>query len=363
MIDDGKIKVMIIDDSLSMRLFLSSLFSRSSKFKVVATAENPIDAMQQLKIMTPDVITLDVEMPEMDGITFLKKIMRLKPLPVVMISTLTAEGSATAIEAFDYGAIDVVGKPSHKATELSNSQNEILDKVEAASFAHVGQANPKEINKKTNLLSYEKCKVIDDILPLNRSKSVCNKKIITIASSTGGPPALKSILKEIVDLKTPPILIVQHIGMGFSKGLALNINKISALTTVEAADGQVLNDGHVYIAPSGKHLGVKQNAAGKLVCMILDFEKVNRHKPSADILFRTALQTCGKSTLGIILTGMGDDGARCLKELYQIGAETIVQNEDSCVVYGMPRVALEMEPGHRCLNLKQISKSIKDYSL
>ncbi len=361
---------MVIDDSLSMRMYLCSLFHKTPGFEVIASAENPIIAMEKLKTLTPDVITLDVEMPEMDGLTFLKKLMRLKPLPVVMISTLTSTGTSTAIEALNNGAIDVVGKPSHKASELAESQSDIIEKVRAAAHAKVGQSNvrslPNAVQQNSNAAStrdYEPVKTIDDLLPLKASIANENSKpLIVIGSSTGGPPALKEIISGLTNPNTPPIVIVQHIGIGFTKSLAKNINNISDLTVTEAQEGEVLKNGHIYIAPSGKHLAIKKNSMGHYICETLDCGRINRHKPSVDVLFRTAQQVCGKKILAIVLTGMGDDGARCLKDLHSIGAETIVQNEESCVVYGMPRMALNLEPKHKSLNLKQITKAIKDYT-
>ncbi|MAF30667.1 MAG: chemotaxis response regulator protein-glutamate methylesterase [Magnetococcales bacterium] len=365
MSDQNNIKVMIVDDSLSMRLFLSKILNSAKGIKVVCTASDPIDAMEKLKHTEVDVMTLDVEMPKMDGITFLKKIMRLKPMPVVMISTLTKHGSQTAIEALDSGAVEVVGKPSHRIDEVEACSAEIITKVTQASCAKIGRNSNRHTGDAplpSGFLSLTKEVKIDEVMPLDKLKSKqVDKKIIAIAASTGGPVVLKQIVSALDDENTPPIVIVQHIGVGFSEALAESMNKLSVLQVVHAQDGQLLKSGHVYIAPAGMHMGVV-NDKGHFKTKFYDYPKVNRHKPSADVLFRTVNAVAGKKALAVVLTGMGNDGAFTLKEICQAGGQTYVQQQESCTVYGMPRMALELESKHKAVHVPEMIKKIKEYT-
>lgn len=383
-----KIRVLIVDDSLSIRLLLNGLIHAAPNMEVVGMAENPIKAMELMKTVEADVMTLDVEMPEMDGVSFLKKIMKLKPIPVVMISTLTHKGSSTAMEALAHGAIDVVGKPSAVAGELEKQKDEIIEKIRNASYARVGQKNVPKINMADiqNLsqpnasagsdsssaanpisadLSFTTAKSIDDVYPKEkRSKaSETEAPAIAIGSSTGGPGVLREIMTEIQTTNHPPIFIAQHMGAGFTEALARSLDGLSALTITEAKDGMPAKNGHAYIAPGNKHLTISKNLKGEYVCKLLDLDRVNRHRPAVDILFRSFGQAVGKNAYAILLTGMGNDGAQCLKELKSLGATTAVQSEETCAVFGMPRVALEMEPTHRTLSPVKISNFIKEIKL
>lgn len=362
-----KIRVMIIDDSLSIRLLLNGLIHTSPDMEVVGLAENPIQAMELMKTIDPDVVTLDVEMPKMDGITFLKKLMNLRPLPVVMISTLTQKGSSTAIEALAHGAVDVVGKPSAIAAELEKQKNEILDKIRNAAYAKVGQnqgnlSSMPKVHKVVELTSSRSID-IDDVYPPTKKAPKSSQKVIAIGSSTGGPAVLREILADIGTNESPPIVIVQHMGAGFTAAFARSLDKLSRLTVVEAKDAMPIQANHVYIAPGDKHLLVSRNLKGELICKLSDMDRVNRHRPAVDMLFRSLAETVGAKSTAILLTGMGNDGAICLKELKSLGAKTAVQSEETCAVFGMPRVALELDPNHSTLSPSKITKLIEETQL
>lgn len=357
----NEIKVMVVDDSLTMRLFLNKILNAAEGIKVVASASDPYDAMEKLKTFDVDVMTLDVEMPKMDGITFLKKIMRLKPMPIVMVSTLTKKGSEIAVEALNHGAVDVIGKPSHKVEMMESLGSEIITKVTEASRARVNSSVRQEISPlPVSYLTQEKTITIDDVLK-NVNAEYVGKRIIGIASSTGGPPVLKQILAEITSPNTPPIVIVQHIGVGFSEALAKSMGAATPLPVHHALDGQLLKRGNIYLAPAGIHIGITSEKEHYKI-RFYDFERVNRHKPSADVLFRTMNKVAGRNALSFVLTGMGNDGAIGLQELYKSGASTFVQNEESCTVYGMPKAALHIENQHKEVGIKQIIEKIKEYA-
>lgn len=358
---NNDIKVMVVDDSLSIRLFLRKILNATKGIKVVAVAEDPFEAMEQMKSHDIDVMTLDVEMPKMDGLTFLQKVMRLKPMPVVMVSTLTKKGSKTAIEALNYGAVDIVAKPSHKVEEMEESAREIIYKVIEAANAKVSKTmdRPKTVIP-SSYEEQEKRLSIHEVMPKVNALYV-GKPVISIASSTGGPQVLKEILSNLNLSTTPPIVIVQHISVGFSEALAKSIDAVTPLQVVHAQDGQLLKAGHVYLAPAGIHVGIV-NDKNFYKIKFYDLPRVNRHKPSADVLFKTVNAVAGRNSLSFVLTGMGDDGAIGLKELCASGGKTYIQNEESCTVYGMPKSALKIEPSHPPLNVSQIIKKIKEYT-
>lgn len=277
-----------------------------------------------------------------------------------MINELIKKGSQTAVEALSHGAIDVVGKPSHDASLMQECTRDIIQKITEASRARVGQKAPvAPAPLPEAFISQEKTFKIDEVMP-SVSSNYLGKPIIAIASSTGGPQVLKEILAGVDSPNTPPIVIVQHIGVGFSEALARSIDKISPLNVIHAQNGQLLKRGNVYFAPAGMHMGVVSEKEYYKI-KLYDLERVNRHKPSADVLFRTLNTVAGKKALSFVLTGMGDDGAMGLKELHMSGAQSYVQNEESCTVYGMPRAALALEPQHGALTVSQIIKKIKEY--
>lgn len=364
-----KIKVMIVDDSLSIRLLLKGILSEAPDMEVVATAADPLQAIEEMKKVKPDVMTLDVEMPNMNGIEFLQKIMNLNPLPVVMVSTLTKEGSETALKALEIGAVDVVGKPSAKAEDLKQSVEEITSKVRAAACAKVGGKRPNQHvqhimaeNTHSNLLGdTQEHATLDEVLPLLATKPGNSERpnIIAIGASTGGPQALQEILTTL-PVTTPGVVITQHMAAGFTQMFAKRLDGLCDVTVVEAQDGDIIKPGHVYIAPARQHMAV-DFVGGQYKCHVFNSANVSRHKPSVDVLFRSIANQAGSNALAIILTGMGDDGAKALKEVKNVGGTTIAQDESSSIVFGMPRVAIEEGGAMEVLSLRQIVEKINNH--
>lgn len=357
-----KIKALVVDDSLSVRLLIKGMLENSGRIKVVATANDGRDALEKIRDHKPDVITLDVEMPEMNGIDCLKRIMALRPTPVVMISTLTGKGSHTALKALAFGAVDVFGKPSQKSSEIEQYQDDIIQMVEAASQATVqGSAPRPEVAKainapKPSALGFTKNILIDDFMPpVQRTKDA--GECIAIGASTGGTEALKVFVAEL-KAPCPPVFIVQHIAVGFTEAFADSLNQATELTVLHATNGMKIEDNHIYIAPSTHHLTVRK-VGPMMRCNVIDGPRINRHKPSVDVLFRSVTEAYGSGAKGVVLTGMGDDGARALKEMKDFGAITYAQDQASSVVYGMPRAAKERDAAQHILALKDIPKHIQ----
>lgn len=358
-----EIKVLIVDDQLSMRMLIREILHQTPDLKVVGTAGNGIEARDKIRDLQPDVLTLDVEMPEMDGLTFLEKLMKLSPMPVVMISTLTQKGSSTAIKALELGAVDVIGKPEKSGRRLLEEQaEEVCNKIRAAAYARVhGQSKLAPALPSAaalNALNTTKVFETDAVLP-RQKLAVQGGPLICIGSSTGGTEAVRTILQNLPNT-LPPIAVVQHISAGFTKTFAQRLSELSSLDVTEARDGMPMEHGCAYIAPGDKHLAVRFSA-GKYYCRLLDGERVSRHKPSVDVLFRSAADMAGSNAVGIILTGMGDDGAKGLKEMKDAGAYTIGQDEASCVVYGMPKAALGLGALSEQLSLGLIATKIERY--
>jgi two-component system chemotaxis response regulator CheB len=326
------IKVLIVDDSALVRQLLKTMLESDSQIEVVGVASDPFMAREKIKKLNPDVLTLDVEMPRMDGITFLNNLMRLRPVPVVMVSTLTEKGADVTLRALENGAIDFVSKPKlDVAEQLPVYAEEIIQKVKTAASARV---KPLERRVSSNKLLQEKY-TSDVILPKVSGKHFkTTDKIIGIGSSTGGTEAIKDVVANLPP-NMPGIVISQHIPESFSGPFAERVNSITRLTVMEARDGQQILPGHVYIAPGNRHLLVKRDGA-RYVCCLNDGEPVNRHKPSVDVMFRSLAQNAGPNSIGVMLTGMGTDGAAGMGEMKQEGALTIAQDEKSSVVWGMP---------------------------
>lgn len=330
-----KIKVLIIDDSALIRQLLQEILTRDPAIEVVGTASDPIIARDKIKQLNPDVLTLDIEMPKMDGITFLKNLMRLRPMPVIMISTLTEAGADVTLEALEIGAVDFVSKPKVDVMEqLQNYADDIINKVKVASVAHVRSYYIDDIPDAPEKLS------ADAVLSKQAKKHLkTTEKIIAIGASTGGTEAIKELLVAMPAV-TPGIVISQHIPAAFSAPFAKRMDGNCAMTVYEAKDGQQILPGHVYIAPGSHHLLVERSGA-RYICRLNDGPPVNRHKPSVDVMFRSVCQNVGPNAVGAILTGMGDDGARGLKEMHDVGSPTIAQDEKSSVVWGMPGEAVK----------------------
>lgn len=347
-----KIKVLVVDDSAVVRQTLTEIINSSDDIEVMATAADPFAAAQKLKEQLPDVITLDVEMPRMDGITFLKKIMSQHPIPVVMCSTLTIEGSETALKALEYGAIEIIQKPKLGTKQfILESQTIICDAIRAAAKAKVKKISPVEFKVSPKLTA-------DAMLPKATSKAMIQttEKIVVIGASTGGTEALKTVL-ESLPIDTPGIVIVQHMPEKFTTAFANRLNTICKIDVKEAEDGDTIVRGRALIAPGNKHLMIKRSGARYFV-EVKDGPLVSRHRPSVDVLFRSAARYAGANAIAVIMTGMGDDGAKGMKEMKEMGAYTIAQDEESCVVFGMPHEAIKLGCVDKITSLQLIANSI-----
>lgn len=345
----SKIKVLIVDDSALVRQVMTEILNKNSAIDVIGTAQDPIDAREKIKVLNPDVLTLDVEMPKMDGITFLANLMRLRPIPVVMVSTLTQKGADITFEALELGAIDFVSKPTVGVTEgLNEYAAEICEKVITASKVNVSKLSDRKARLATSKsTSSESSKVVEKLSAdavlgkrnVPKTKLKTTDKIIALGASTGGTEAIKEVLLSM-PANSPGIVISQHIPEAFSKPFAKRMDNNSDMTVYEAVDGQQILPGHVYIAPGNRHLIVERSGA-RYICRLNDGPPVNRHKPSVDVMFRSVAQNVGPNAIGVILTGMGADGADGLKEMLENGATTLVQDEKSSVVWGMPGEAFK----------------------
>lgn len=369
----SKIKVLIVDDSALVRQMLQEMLKSDSDIEVVGTASDPYDAREKVKQLHPDVLTLDVEMPRMDGVTFLKNLMRLHPLPVVMISTLTEKGADITFEALDLGAVDFVAKPKIDLQHtFENYTNEICRKVKTASkvskwqlekqyarYVANKESKPKVLSRPGSLVSKVVEKFTTDAIVPKKSPSDFSKpshKVIALGASTGGTEAIKEVLMRLPST-TPAIVITQHIPASFSLPFAQRMNSISEMEVTQAEDRQPILAGHVYIAPGDKHLLVERTHSG-YICRLNDGPPVNRHKPSVDVMFRTVVQSVGKNAVGVLLTGMGADGAKGMKELQEVGVPTIAQDEKTCVVWGMPGEAVKLGAADYVLPLESIPEKI-----
>ncbi|WP_457674588.1 protein-glutamate methylesterase/protein-glutamine glutaminase [Thiolapillus sp.] len=350
------IRVLVIDDSALVRSLLKRILEQDPQIEVVGTAADAYIAREKIKKLHPDVLTLDVEMPKMDGITFLSNLMRLHPLPVVMVSSLTRKGAEVTLQALELGAIDFVAKPQGDfAGSLETVSREIIQKVRTAARANIRAASRR---RPVAPLSVEEKQTVDAIIPESRRHPAASglPPLIAIGASTGGTEAIKDVLVELPG-NMPPIVITQHIPPGFSTAFAQRMNRLAQLRVHEAEEGQRIQPGNVYIAPGALHLLVARDSNG-YYCSLSDGPRVNRHKPSVDVLFRSVAQTAGRNATGVILTGMGDDGARSLLEMREAGARTIAQDEESSVVWGMPGAAVKRDAAEQILPLEKIPSAL-----
>lgn len=329
---------MCVDDSALIRQLLTGIINEQPDMEVVAVAPDPYVARDLIKQHEPDVLTLDVEMPRMDGLDFLERLMRLRPMPVVMISSLTQKGSDATLRALELGAVDFVSKPQFSIREnMTEYSRLIADKIRAAAMSKPVQRHVQTEAKPTVLTS-----------PM-----LTSEKLFIIGSSTGGTEALRVIL-ERMPVTCPGIMIAQHMPEGFTKSFAERMNRICAITVKEAEDGERVLPGHAYIAPGSAHLKLAKSGANYVV--ELDHgEPVNRHRPSVDVLFNSAAKNAGRNAIGAILTGMGKDGAAGLLEMREAGAYTYAQNEESCVVFGMPKEAIAINGACEVVDLSDIA--------
>jgi two-component system chemotaxis response regulator CheB len=347
-----RIRVLIVDDSALVRSILTDMLSSDPAIEVVGSASDAHVAREKIKQLNPDVLTLDVEMPKMDGLTFLKNLMRLRPMPVVMVSSLTERGADVTLDAMAIGAVDFLSKPKiDVAATLRDYSDELIDKIKTAANASVRALDAQRM---ATLVSRPKF-TADAVIPkASGSRQIrTTDRIIAIGASTGGTEAIKNVLMGM-PADTPGIVIAQHIPKAFSTPFARRMNDCCQMTVYEAEDGQQILAGHVYIAPGDRHLIVHRDGA-RYVCKLDDGTPVNRHKPSVDVLFRSVAQNVGRSSIGVILTGMGKDGARGLKEMLEAGSQTIAQDEASSVVWGMPGEAVHLGAAQHVVSLDDIA--------
>ncbi|WP_302139175.1 protein-glutamate methylesterase/protein-glutamine glutaminase [Halomonas alkalicola] len=332
------IKVLCVDDSALIRDLLSEIINSQPDMEVVAVAPDPLVARDLIKRHNPDVLTLDVEMPRMDGIDFLERLMRLRPMPVLMVSSLTQSGSEVTLRALELGALDFVAKPSLGIRSgMLEYAEEIAEKIRAAARSRPRRAASRSEAPPQRLTA-----------PLMSSE-----KLLIIGASTGGTEAIRRVL-EPLPANSPAIMIAQHMPGGFTRSFAERLDRLCQISVKEAEDGERVLPGHAYIAPGDAHLKLARSGAN-YVARLDQGPPVNRHRPSVDVLFRSAAEQAGRNAVGVLLTGMGKDGAAGLVEMRQAGAPTIAQDEASCVVFGMPREAIALGGASEVLPLEEIA--------
>ena len=351
-----KIRVIVVDDSALVRSLLAEIINRQPDMECIGTANDPLVAREMIREKNPDVITLDVEMPKMDGIDFLGRIMRLRPMPVLMISTLTERGAEVTMRALELGAVDFVAKPRvGVANGLSQLSTEIVDKIRVAASAHVhrmvksaatatvaagGSAAAKPAVSSATLLG-----------------KLSTEKLIAIGASTGGTEAIKEVLIHM-PADAPAIVITQHMPPGFTTSFAARLNSLCQITVKEAVHGERILPGHAYIAPGGKQFSISRSGANYVAVVDEQAPPVNRHKPSVEVLFKSVAQFAGRNATGVMLTGMGADGAAAMREMKDAGSYNYVQDEASCIVFGMPREAIAHGAADEVLPLTQIAPAL-----
>lgn len=339
------IKVLVIDDSALIRKLLTEIIGSQGDMRVVGCAPDPYVAREMIKQLNPDVLTLDVEMPRMDGLEFLERLMRLRPMPVIMISSLTESGSSITFRALELGALDFVTKPKLGIVGgLERYTEEIADKIRAAAQARM-RPTPRVLPPRFDASA---------VLPLaKRTPFATSEKIICIGASTGGTEAIRAVLQTL-PADAPGIVVTQHMPPGFTRSFAERLDRMCAMQVREAEGGERILPGHVFIAPGDAHLLVRRSGAN-YVTELSDAPPVNRHRPSVDVLFRSAANCAGANAFAVILTGMGKDGAQGMREMHERGSYTVAQNEQTCAVYGMPREAVELDAADTSLPLEQIA--------
>ncbi len=350
-----RIRVLIVDDSALVRSLLSEMLASASDIEVAGVAADAHAARDKIKRLNPDVLTLDVEMPRMDGITFLRNLMRLRPMPVVMVSSLTERGADVTLDALALGAVDYLSKPKiDLAATLKDYRDELLEKVRTAACASVRALDPQRSTAFPG-----RAHSADAVLPKAAAPKQLRTtdRIIAIGASTGGTEAIKDVLTRL-PADCPGVVIAQHIPKAFSGPFARRMNDCCTVSVFEAQDGQQILAGHAYIAPGDRHLLVTRDGS-RYVCRLDDGVPVNRHKPSVDVLFRSVAQNAGRNAIGVLLTGMGKDGARGLKEMLDNGSRTIAQDEASSVVWGMPGEAVALGAAQHVVPLEHIAAKVR----
>lgn len=343
-----KIRVLIVDDSALIRKILTEIINSQRDMEVIGAAPDPLVAREMIRELNPDVLTLDVEMPKMDGIDFLEKLMRLRPMPVLMVSTLTERGSEVTLRALELGAVDFVSKP--KVDIVSGMQEyatEITGKLRAAAQAKIRRQLPLSIAPRLTA---------DAVLPSVSNRIASTEKLIIIGASTGGTEAIKEVLIRMPP-DCPGILVTQHMPEAFTKSFADRLNNLCKIAVKEAENHERILPGHAYIAPGHSHLLLKRSGANYMT-ELSQAPPVNRHRPSVDVLFRSAANYAGKNAVGVILTGMGKDGAAGMLEMKQAGAYNLAQSEETCVVFGMPKEAIAVGAVDAAVALQDMAKQI-----
>lgn len=337
------VRVLVVDDSAVMRQLLTSMLSRDRGIEVVGTAADPLIARQKILRLSPDVLTLDIEMPHMDGLQFLRELMCLRPMPVVMVSSLAERGAAVSLQALELGAVDIVAKPKASAMhEFEQSAAEIARKVRQAARARV---QPKP------------CPATAGRIALSQGAKALRTgwpRLLAIGASAGGTEAIRQVLAAM-PVDGPPVVLVQHIPGAFSRPFVERLDRHSALSVMEASHGMSLRAGHAYLPPPERHLVVVRGPGG-LKCGVIDAAPVNRHRPSVDVLFHSVAEHAGARAVGALLTGMGDDGARGLLAMRMAGAPTLVQDRATSVVWGMPGAAVRMDAAGEIVPLHQVAE-------
>ena len=354
------IRVLVVDDSAVVRQVMSDILGRAAGIEVMATASDPLFALAKMKQAWPDVITLDVEMPRMDGITFLKQIMAVRPTPVVICSTLTTRGAETTMQALAAGAVSIITKPTLGLKDfLNGSVTELVAAVRAAARANMGAmvAAGKMSPRVSASTAANPFRPAMHAAGNGGSMVETTDRLIAIGTSTGGTQALEAVLTRL-PRTTPGMVVVQHMPERFTALFAERLNHICEIDVCEAQDRQRVIPGRALIAPGGTHLSVVRRGAQYGV-EVRDGPPVNRHRPSVDVLFRSVAKCAGRNALGVIMTGMGDDGARGLREMRDAGARTIAQDEASCVVFGMPREAIKLDAAERVMPLDRIADALR----
>jgi len=344
----NKTRVVVVDDSALVRSLLTEIINRQPDMTCVGAASDPLVAREMIRNLDPDVITLDVEMPRMDGIDFLGKLMRLRPTPVVMVSTLTERGADVTLKALELGAVDFVAKPKIGVADgLRQLGDEITDKIRTASRARVKRlATPAPAPAGA-------AGAATAPPTLSSVGRLSTEKLIFIGASTGGTEATREVLMQLPP-DAPAVMITQHMPPGFTKSYAARLDSLCRIRVSEARDGERVLPGHAYIAPGGLHMSVERSGANYIV-RVKDGDPVNRHKPSVDVLFRSAARVAGPNALGVMLTGMGADGANAMREMKDAGSFNLAQDEATCVVFGMPREAIAQGAVHEVLPIGRIA--------
>lgn len=355
----AKTRVIVVDDSALVRSLLTEIINRQPDMECIGAAADPLIAREMIRELNPDVITLDVEMPRMDGLDFLARLMRLRPMPVVMISTLTERGAEVTMKALELGALDFVSKPRIGVADgLKDLSAQIVEKIRVAAVAKIhrsvtpaaGAGAPSPVAKSTASPTPSNPSTPNSLGRISTEKLIC------IGASTGGTEAIREVLTAL-PADSPGVVITQHMPPGFTASFAARLDSLCRISVREAANGDRILPGHAYIAPGGKQFSITRSGAN-YVAVVQDGEPVNRHRPSVEVLFLSCAQFAGPNAFGVMLTGMGNDGAAAMKVMRDKGSYNYVQDEASCVVFGMPREAIQEGAAHEVLPLNKIAPTL-----